>query len=214
LPIGVDQISTSINSIFPNESLSGSANLQKTIGKFKGTIGGRLSLSKSISSIASFRDTDNNPNTPPVEVRTDRESRSYTKSLRTGISSNFRTAPNFDFGYNVTVNDYNQGGITSKFTTHSPYLNLDVLFLKNFTFTSRYTYNNYKNETQTLNNYSFLDVDLTYQKKNSKWEYSLEMTNALDTASINRDNTNAIYTSTSSYVIQPRFTVFSVKYNL
>jgi len=214
LPIGVDQISTSINSIFPNESLSGSANLQKTIGKFKGTIGGRLSLSKSISSIASLRDTDNDPNTPPVEVRSDRESRSYTKSLRTGISSNFRTAPNFDFGYNVTINDYNQGGITSKFTTHSPYLNLDVLFLKNFTFTSRYTYNNYKNETQTLNNYSFLDLDLTYQKKNSKWEYSLEMTNALNTTSINRDNTNAIYTSTSSYVIQPRFTVLSIKYNL
>ncbi len=214
LPIGVDQISTSINSIFPNESLSGSANLQKTIGKFKGSIGGRLSVSKSISSIASLRDTDNDPNTPPVEVRTDRESRSYTKSLRTGISSNFRTAPNFDFGYNVTINDYNQGGNISKFTTHSPYLNLDVLFLKNFTFTSRYTYNNYKNETQTLNNYSFLDVNLTYQKKNSKWEYSLEMTNALDTASINRDNTNAIYTSTSSYVIQPRISVFSIKYNL
>ena len=214
LPIGVDQISTSINSIFPNESLSGSANLQKTIGKFKGTIGGRLSLSKSISSIASLRDTDNDPNTPPVEVRTDRESRSYTKTFKTGISSNFRTAPNFDFGYNVTINDYNQGGNISKFTTHSPYLNLDVLFLKNFTFTSRYTYNNYKNETQTLNNYSFLDVNLTYQKKNSKWEYSLEMTNALDTASINRDNTNAIYTSTSTYVIQPRFTVFSIKYNL
>ncbi len=214
LPMGVDQISTSINSIFPNESLSGSANLQKTIGKFKGTIGGRLSLSKSISSIASLRDTDNDPNTAPVEVRTDRESRSYTKSIRTGISSNFRTAPNFDFGYNVTINDYNQGGVISKFTTHSPYLNLDILFLKNFTFTSRYTYNNYKNEIQTLNNYSFLDLDLTYQKKNSKWEYSLEMTNALDTASINRDNTNAIYTSTSSYVIQPRFTVFSIKYNL
>jgi hypothetical protein len=214
LPIGIDQISTSINSVFPNESLTGSASLQKTIGKFKGTIRGSLSLSKSISSIASLRDTDNDPNTSPVEVRTDRESRSYTRSLRTGISSNFRSAPNFDFGYNVTINDYDQGGNISKFTTHSPYLNLDILFLKNFTFTSRYTYNNYKNETQTLNNYSFLDLDVTYQKKNSKWEYSLEMTNALDTTSINRDATNSIYTSTSSYIIQPRYTVFSIKYNL
>ena len=214
LPIGIDQISTSINSVFPNESLSGSASLQKTIGKFKGTIRGSLSLSKSISSIASLRDTDNDPNTSPVEIRTDLESRSYTRSIRTGISSNFRSAPNFDFGYNVTINDYNQGGNISKFTTHSPYLNLDILFLKNFTFTSRYTYNNYKNETQTLNNYSFLDLDVTYQKKNSKWEYSLEMTNALDTTSINRDTTNSIYTSTSSYIIQPRYTVFSIKYNL
>ena len=214
LPVGVDQISTSINSIFPNESLSGSANLQKTIGKFKGTIGGRVSLSKSTSTIASFRDTDNNPNTPPVRVEEERDSKSFTKSFNTGISTNFRTAPNFDFGYNVTVNDYNQGGNVNVFYTHSPYLNLDILFLKNFTFTSRYTYNNYKNETRTLNNYSFLDLDLTYQKKDSKWEYSLEMTNALNTLSINRDNSNAIFNSTSTYVIQPRFTVFSIKYNL
>jgi len=86
--------------------------------------------------------------------------------------------------------------------------------LKNFTFTSRYTYNNYKNESRTLNNYSFLDLDLTYQKKESKWEYSLKMTNAFDTIFINNDNSNAIFNSTSSYAIQPRFTVFSIKYNL
>ncbi len=214
LPVGVDQISTSINSIFPNESLSGSANLQKSVGKFKGTFGARVSLSKSTSTIAALRDTDNNPNTPPVRVEEERDSRSFTRSFNTGISTNFRTAPNFDIGYNVTINDYNQGGNINKFYTHSPYFNLDVLFLKNFTFTSRYTYNNYKNETQTLNNYSFLDLDLTYQKKESKWEYSLKMTNAFDTISINNDNSNAIFNSTSSYIIQPRFTVFSIKYNL
>jgi hypothetical protein len=214
LPVGVDQISTSINSAFPNESLSGSANLQKTIGKFKGTVGARVLLSKSTSTIASLRDTDNDPNTPPVRVEEERDSKNFSQTYNTGISTNFRTAPNFDFGYKVTISDYDQGGNVNKFYTHSPYLNLDVLFLKNFTFTSRYTYNNYKNETQTLNNYSFLDLDLTYQKKDSKWEYSLEMTNAFNTTSINRDNTNAIFNSTSTYVIQPRFTVFSVKYNL
>lgn len=214
LPVGVDQISTTINSIFPNESLSGSANIQKTIGKFKGTLGGRVSLSKSKSNIVTLRDTDNDPNTPPVQVTEDRESRSFTQSLRTGISSNFRKAPNFDFGYNVAINDYNQGGNKNKFVTHSPYLNLDILFLKNFTFASRYTYNNYKNEERTINNYSFLDFDLTYQKKDSKWEYTLEMTNALNTTSINRDNSNAIFNSTSAYIIQPRFTVLSIKYNL
>jgi hypothetical protein len=216
LPIngGIDQVSTTVNTIFPNESLSANANIQKTIGKFKGTLGARVSLSKSINNLVSFRDTDNDPSTPPVQVTQERESRSFTQSLNTGISSNFRNAPNFDFGYNLTINDYNQGGNINKFYTHSPYLNLDILFLKNFTFTSRYTYNNYKNEERTLNNYSFLDLDLTYQKKNSKWEYSLEMTNALNTTSINRDNSNALFNSTSEYIIQPRFAVFSVKYNL
>ncbi|NVK52721.1 MAG: TonB-dependent receptor [Flavobacteriaceae bacterium] len=216
LPIngGVEQVSSSTNTAFPNESLTGNANLQKTIGKIKGSLGMNLSLSKSTNTIVSFRDTDNNPNTPPVRVEEERDARSFSQTYSTGISSNFRIAPNFDFGYRVTVNDYNQGGNANKFYTHSPYLNLDVLFLKNFTFTSRYTYNNYKNETQTLNNYSFLDLDLTYQKKDSKWEYSLEVTNALNTASLNRDSTNAIFNSSSTYVIQPRFTVFTIKYNL
>jgi hypothetical protein len=214
LPVGVDQISTSVNTIFPNESLSGSANLQKTVGRLKGSLGARVSLSKSTNTIAALRDTDNNPNTPPVRVEEERDSKSFSQTYKVGISSNFRTAPNFDFGYDVAINNYDQGGNVNKFYTHSPYLNLDVLFLKNFTFTSRYTYNNYKNETRTLNNYSFLDLDLTYQKKDSKWEYSLEMTNAFNTTSINRDNTNAIFNSTSNYVIQPRFTVFTIKYNL
>ncbi|MFN0728079.1 hypothetical protein [Polaribacter gochangensis] len=138
-------------------------------------------MSKSTSTIASYQDIDNNPNTAPVRVEEERDSKSFSQTYKVGISSNFRTAPNFDFGYNVTVNDYNQGGNANKFYTHSPYLNLDILFLKNFTFTSRYTYNNYKDETKTINNYSFLD--LTYQKKGSKWEYSLETTNAFNTTS-------------------------------
>jgi hypothetical protein len=87
--------------------------------------------------------------------------------------------------------------------------------LKNFTFTSRYTYNKVENNGAIINDYAFLDLDLTYQKKDSKWEYSFEMTNALDTNALNTNNgTNLLFTSTSTYVIQPRFTVLSIKYNL
>ena len=212
---GINQISTSINSIFPNESLSASANLQKTIGKIKGTIGGNVSFSKSTNSLQRFQDTDNNPTTPPVLVSENLESKSFTQMFRTRISSNFRTAPNFELGYNVSINRYDQGnGTVNKYVTHSPFLNLDILFLKDFTFTSKYTYNNYKDDVRTINEYSFLDLDLTYQKKDSKWEYRLEMTNALNTTSINRDNSNVIFNSTSVYVIQPRYTVFSIKYDL
>jgi hypothetical protein len=216
LPIngGIDQVSTTINSIFPNESLSGSANLQKTIGKFKGTLGGRVSLSKNTNSIGRLVDHDNNPLTPREVVYDDREFRSYSRSINTRISSNFRYAPNFDFGYNISYADFDQGTFTTKNETHSPFLNLDILFLKNFTFTSRYTYNKVKNNDVVINDYAFLDLDLTYQKKDSKWEYSLEMTNALDTKALNTNTGNNIFTSTSTYVIQPRFTVLSIKYNL
>ena len=216
LPVngGVDQISTTINSAFPNESLSGSANIQKTVGKIKGTLGGRVSLSKNTNSIGRFVDHDNNPTTPQIILYNDREFKSFSRSIRTRISSNFRYAPNFDFGYNISYSDFDQGSFTTKNVTHSPFLNLDILFLKNFTFTSRYTYNKVKNNNVLINDYSFLDLDLTYQKKNSKWEYSLEMTNALDTKALNTNSGNNIFTSTSIYVIQPRYTVLSIKYNL
>ena len=211
---GINQISTSVNSIFPNESLTASVNMQKTIGKIKGSIGGNLSFFKSTNTIRSLQDTDNDPSTPRVLVSEDRASKSFIQSYKTKISSNFRTAPNFEFGYNVSISDYDQGGNVSTYVTHSPFLNLDVLFLEDFTFTSRYTYNNYKDKEKTINKYSFLGLDLTYQKGESKWEFGLEMTNVLNTLSINRDSSNAVFNSTSSYVIQPRYTVFSIKYNL
>jgi len=55
---------------------------------------------------------------------------------------------------------------------------------------------------------------LAYQKKDSKWEYTLGVTNILDTKSLNQDSTNTLYTSTSEYFIQPRYVVFSIKYDL
>ena len=212
---GINQVATTSNSIFPNESLSGAANMQKSIGKFKGTIGASISWSKFTNTINSYRDTDNDVATPPILVPRDVESLSFTQSYKTMISTNFRSAPNFEIGYDVTINKYQQGfGLNNSFINQSPFFNLDILFLKDFRFTSRYTYNKYSNDVQTLNEYSFLDLDLTYQKEDSKWEYTLEMTNALDTQVLNTDSSNAIFNSTSSYEIQPRFVVFSIKYNL
>ena len=70
------------------------------------------------------------------------------------------------------------------------------------------------NEEESLNTYSFFDASLSYQKKDSKWEYKVGITNILNTKSLNQDNTNTLYTSTSEYVIQPRYTMFSIKYDL
>ena len=52
------------------------------------------------------------------------------------------------------------------------------------------------------------------KKKDSKWEYTLGITNILDTESLNQDNTNTLFTSTSEYFIQPRYVVLSIKYDL
>ncbi|MDY0781599.1 TonB-dependent receptor [Tenacibaculum sp. IB213877] len=201
---GVDQVSTSINSAFPDESISANANFQKSYRKFKISLGGNVAYSIS-NNLFFSRETNENEN---------RESNSFTQSYQTRFSSNFRNAPNFDVGYNVSINKYDQGGIINKFTTHSPFINFDTFITDDLVFNTKYTYNNYRNDSTTLNEYSFWDAYVTYQKKDSKWEYKIGVTNLLDTKSLNQDNTNTIFNSTSAYVIQPRYATFSVKYDL
>ncbi len=198
LPNTTNRISTPFNSNFADESVSANGRFGKTLGKIKVSLGGNFTLSK-------FNQFVNNEQSV---------NKSFTQSYNTRISTNFRKAPNVEIGYNLSVNDYNQGNGSSKFYTHSPFINVDAYFLKSFIFRADYSHYNYKNETETLNEYSFLDASLSYQKKDSKWEYKLGATNLLNTKSLNQDNTNSLYTSTSEYFIQPRYVVFSLKYDL
>jgi len=212
--IGINQIGSSINSLFPEETLTASGNFSRNFGELKASIGGNVNVLKFNSLLTTRQDTDNNPLTPPVFVTENREFTSVSQSFRTKLSTNFRDAPNFDIGYKVSINNANRGGNDNKFITHSPYVNVDAYFLKSFIFTSKFTYNKYGTDAVTINTYSFWDADLTYQKENSKWEYKAEVTNILNTKSLNQNNNTLIGSSTSSYRIQPRYLVFSLKYNL
>ncbi len=193
-----NRISTPFNSNFADETFSAVGRFERTFGKIKASLGGNFSYSK-------FNQIVNNEQ---------RVNESFTQSYRTRISTNFRNAPNVEIGYNLTINDYDQGGERSKFFTNSPFINVDAYILKSFTFRADYTYYNYKTKEQTLNDYSFFDASIAYQKKDSKWEYTIGVTNILDTESLNQDNLGTFFTSTSEYFIQPRYVVFSVKYDL
>ena len=193
-----NRISTPFNSNFADESLSFNGRFERTFGKIKASVGGNFSYSK-------FNQIVNNENSV---------NESFTQSYRTRLSTNFRNAPNVEIGYNLTINEYDQGGSRTKFFTNSPFINVDAYILKSFTFRADYSYYNYKTKEQTLNNYSFLDASLAYQKKDSKWEYTIGVTNILNTESLNQDNLGTLFTSTSEYFIQPRYAVFSVKYDL
>lgn len=193
-----NRISSPFNSNFADETFTASGRFERTFGKIKASLGGTFNFSK-------FNQFVNN---------TQSVNESFTQSYRTRFSTNFRDAPNFELGYNLSVNNYDQGRTANTFYTHSPFANFDAYFLKGFTFRADYSYYNYRNEVETLNNYSFLDASLAYQKKDSKWEYKLSITNLLDTESLNQDNINTLFTSTSEYFIQPRYVVLSLKYDL
>ncbi len=195
---GINRVDMPINSSFADQIFSANVNFTRTFGKFKGTMNANVSWS-------GFNNTVNNLPS---------ESTSLTQMYRSEWSTNFEKGPNFDLGYSITVNDYDNNGAQSRFYTHSPSLRLDWSFAKNLLLKSSYNYYNYRNSETTLNEYSFWDMDLFYQKKDSNWEYKFSVTNLLDTKSINRDSFNELYSSTSSYVVQPRYWIFSVTYNL
>ena len=195
---GINRVETPVNSNLADQVFNAVGNFSRSFGKIKGTLSARVGWS-------SF---NNVVNTLPSE------SISLTQNYSTEWSTNFKKGPNFDLGYSITVNDYDNNGAQSTFYTSRPFARLDWSFAKGFLLKSSYSYYNYRDTQTTLNEYSFWDADLFYQKPDSKWEYKFSVTNLLDIDSINRDSFNELFNSTSSYMVQPRYWILSIKYNL
>ncbi|MDG2484999.1 MAG: TonB-dependent receptor, partial [Flavobacteriaceae bacterium] len=138
----------------------------------------------------------------------------FTQSYKASIATNFRDKPNVEIGYSYNKRLYDTGNFKSYFYTDSPFVKVDAYFGKGFVFTADYSYNYYRDENVTLNEYRFLEADLSYNKDGSKWEFGIGVTNLFNDTSINRDSFNQLYSQTRSYVIQPRYTVFRLKYDL
>ena len=197
--IGINRIGTTINSNLEDESLSANGRYQRTFGKIKASVGANVSWS-----------TTNNI----VDLQP-RKSESFTQNYTSSLASNFRSAPNLELGYRYSVNNYDNGGRATTYYTNRPFAKFDASFLKSFIFTLDYDYYKYRDKENTIfNTYSFLEGNLSYQKKDSSWEFGIKGTNLLDTSTLNRDSTNELYFTTSSYFIQPRYVLFTVKYDL
>lgn len=197
--IGINRVSSTINSNFEDESLTASGKYERTFGKIKASVQGNLGWS-----------TTNN-----LVDNQQRTSNSLTQNYTTALSTNFKNAPNLELGYRYTVNNYENGDLETTFFTSRPYARFDASFLKNFIFNVEYDYYNYSDKEDTISNtYSFLESTLTYQKKDSRWEYGIKGTNLLNTTTLNRDSTNELFFSTQAYFVQPRYVLLSVKYDL
>ena len=197
--IGINRVSSTINSNFEDESLTASGKYERTFGKIKASVQGNLGWS-----------TTNN-----LVDNVQRTSNSLTQNYITALSTNFKNAPNLELGYRYTVNNYENGDLETTFFTSRPYARFDASFLKSFIFNVEYDYYNYSDEEETISNtYSFLESTLTYQKKDSRWEYGIKGTNLLNTTTLNRDSTNELFFSTQAYFVQPRYVLLSVKYDL
>ena len=193
---GVNQTSIPFNSNFADESISGSGRYGRSfLRNYKASASANLSWSK-------FNNIQN-----------DNEivSESFTQIYTVSASTNYKKLPNLEIGYSLSINDYT-GGV---FYNEKPFAKLDYYFLDSFSFVSEYEFNHYYNEDRTSDNkFDFLSASLIYQKKDSKWEYKVSGTNLLNTTSINDDSFSQFITRTSQYRVQPRYIIFSLKYNL
>ena len=197
--VGINQVNTSINSNLDDEILSGTGSYQRTFGRIK--VSGR--------SIFSYSNTFNIVNDIP------QNSESFTQDYSASLGSSFTKAPNLELGYRYTVNNYNTGGTETTFFTDRPFAKLDFAFLKGFILLADYDYYFYRDRNQTIENkYGFLNASLSYQKPDSKWEFSVNATNLTNNQDLNQDTFNDLFFRTSQYAVQPRYILFKVKYDL
>ncbi|GGE99089.1 TonB-dependent receptor [Flavobacterium limi] len=193
---GINQSSVPYNSNLADETLSGMGSYGRSFLKnYKASASASLNWSK----------FNNRQNGQPATTE------SFTQSYTVKVSTNYKNLPNIEFGYNMLINQYSG----STFYTDKPFARLDYYFLDSFSFVSEYEfYHYYKGNKSVDNEYDFLSASLIYQKKNSKWEYKIAATNLLNTTYLNDDSFSQFSTRVSQYTVQPRYIIFSMKYNL
>ena len=193
--------SSPFNSAFADENLSTNARFQRQFGKLRASLKGGFNYSK-------FNQFIQSSETPSL-------SESYSQSYGATIRTSFKQAPNVELGYNYSFSENILGSINSTTNTKAPFIDIDALILKSFTFRTKYTNNTFSDDRGGLNKYEFWNASLAYKKdQDSKWEFELKATNLLDTKSQNQSNTGNISISTTEYFIQPRFITFRLVYDL
>ena len=92
----------------------------------------------------------------------------FTQSYKASLATNFRDKPNVEIGYSYNKRLYDTGDFKSYFYTDSPFVKVDAYFGEGFVFTADYSYNYYRDENVTLNEYRFLEADLSYNKESNR----------------------------------------------
>ena len=201
---GINTVSERVNADFTNENLSAFGSYQRSFAKYyKASATAVVNWSK--NNVLFVIDPEN-PASDQINTF-----ENITQRYNVSLGTQFRELPNIDFGYAVTINE----NPNTTFTTHSPFARLDYLFLKHFALRANYTYNDFSDRQGTIQNtYDLFNASLSYRKKDAKFEYTISGTNLLNTTSINRDSFNVFNFNSTQYFVQPRYLIFSLRYNL
>lgn len=203
---GINQISERVNGDFSNESVSGTFSYQRSFKKYyKASASTNITWSKNNQLFVNPTD----PTNPTSDFS--RNIENWNQFYRISFGTQFQKLPNLEAAYGISISE-NPNTI---FTTHSPSITLDYRIIEGLALTSTYTYSDFRSSDRNINNtFDLLTASINYRKKDSKLEYRISGTNLLNTKSINRDSFNIVSFSSSQYFVQPRYLIFSLKYNL
>ena len=203
---GISQISERVNGDFSNESISGTFSYQRSFLKYyKTSASTNVTWSKNNQLFVNPSD----PTNPSSDFS--RNIENWNQFYRVSFGTQFQKLPNLEAAYTINISE----NPSAVFTTHSPSITLDYRIIEGLALTSTYTYNDFRSRDGNINNtFDLLTASINYRKKDSKLEYRISGTNLLNTKSINRDSFNIVSFSSSQYFVQPRYLIFSLKYNL
>ncbi|NVJ89864.1 MAG: carboxypeptidase-like regulatory domain-containing protein [Flavobacteriaceae bacterium] len=205
VPGSVVSTSTNLNLPFDTEVFSAFANVTKTFGKIRTSLGGNYTNSEFYQLFGLETTKINTKNY------------AFTPS----VSTNFIKAPNVGLRYNVSFSDQDRlelgSGNMSNFetVTHAPSLNFDAYLWNSLTIRSDFSYNEVRQNGALQNSFKIWDFSMSYRKdRDAKWEYEFEASNILGTESRVSVNNGNISNRINEVFILPRLITFRLRYQL
>ena len=183
----------------PSESLRGNIHLEKTIKELKYKFDVGFFNNQYLQQIDNVLQTNKNKN--------------YDYEI--AIETLFDDFPTLEIGFKQNVGRFISSNNTSKFTTTSPFINVDYDFLEGFIFNFDYTKSNYQNKTLNQKNvYEIANATLSYRQENSAWSFKLKAQNLFNAQFKQSNSFNDFLISDRRTFILPRILLFSIGYNL
>jgi hypothetical protein len=195
---GINAVSSIINSTQEDESITLMGRMDKTIGKVKINLRTNLNYS-------------NNYNTLKDKLVS---SNSFTQSYRGSVRTNLDKGPNFEIGYQHRIDAFDNNGNEQTYITYQPFVELEWRIKEELTLQADYNLYRYAQRETVLNTYDFLNGRISYQKKDSPWEWTLGLKNILNNQSINSNSFSDNASFTTEYYVQPRMFMFNINYRL
>jgi hypothetical protein len=140
-------------------------------------------------------------------------SKSYSGTL--GIETSFKNYPNLEINYTKDYNNYRALGNINEFENDRFEVFLEYDFLKNFILKADYTFDNYNNINQGINNtFDVFNASLFYQKEDSPWGFELNATNIFNVRFRQQNAFNSFIISDQRTFVIPRIVMFKLSYKL